>query len=246
MRKVAVVAHRGASGDFPENTAAAFQEAIRLGVDAIELDVHLTADDELLVIHDPTVDRTSNGVGAVSHLPLARIRELDAGSWFDPAFAGEAFVTLQEALDLMPPDMVLNVHVKAGDDDRDAVVPKTVEELAGRGLLETAFVASDEASLEKARQTEPDIGICNLSTQPTETYVARSKAIGCRILQPANAVTDADLVTAAHESGMEVNPFYADDEQEMVRLIECGVDGMLTNYPEKLQHLLAGLREGDD
>ena len=76
--------------------------------------------------------------------------------------------------------------------------------------------------------------------------MARSRAIGCRILQPANAATDACLVTAAHESGMEVNPFYADDEQEMVRLIECGVDGILTNYPEKLQHLLAGPRGRGD
>jgi len=242
---LAVVAHRGASGDFPENTAVAFQEAIRLDVDAIELDVHLTADGELLVIHDPTVDRTSDGVGPVADLSMAQIGELDAGSWFDARFAGVRLLTLSGALDLMPPAMVLNVHVKAGAEDRDVVVPKTVQELVRRGLIETAFIASDEASLAVARRVEPGLEICNLSTQPTETYVDRCSAIGCRILQPANNQTDSDLVRRAHESGMKVNPFYADDEGEMRRLIGCGVDGILTNYPERLQELLAGLGRGE-
>ena len=242
---LAVVAHRGASGVFPENTAVAFQEAIRLDVDAIELDVHLTADGELLVIHDPTVDRTSDGEGPVADLSMAQIGELDAGSWFDARFAGERLLTLPGALDLMPPAMVLNVHVKAGAEDRDIVVAKTVQELVRRGLIETAFIASDEASLAVARRVEPGLEICNLSTQPTETYVDRSSAIGCRILQPANTQTDSDLVRRAHESGMKVNPFYADDEGEMRRLIGCGVDGILTNYPERLQELLAGLGRGE-
>ena len=118
MAAVAVVAHRGASGDFPENTAAAFGAAIRLGVEAIELDVHLTADRELLVIHDPTVDRTSDGTGSVAALGLGEIRELDAGSWMDPRFSGEPYLTLAEALDLMPSTMILNVHIKASDDAR--------------------------------------------------------------------------------------------------------------------------------
>ena len=242
---LAVVAHRGASGDFPENTAVAFQEAIRLDVDASELDVHLTAEGELLVIHDPTVDRTSDGEGPVADLSMAQIGELDAGSWFDFRFAGERLLTLPGALDLMPPAMVLNVHVKAGAEDRDVVVAKTVQELVRRGLIETAFIASDEASLAVARRVEPGREVCNLSTQPTETYVDRSSATGCRILQPANNQTDSDLVRRAHESGMKVNPFYADDEGEMRRLIGGGVDGILTNYPERLQELLAGLGRGE-
>jgi glycerophosphoryl diester phosphodiesterase len=243
---VAVVAHRGASGDFPENTAVAFEEAIRLEVDAIELDVHLTADGELLVIHDPTVDRNSDGTGAVADLSMAQITELDAGSWFDAKFAGARYLTLEGALDLMPSAMVLNVHVKAGDKDREVVVAKTVAQLVRAGLLGTAFVASDDASLAVARGAEPGLRICNLSTQPAETYVERSSAIGCLILQPGNGRTDADLVRRAHENGMTVNPFYADDEGEMRRLIGCGVDGILTNYPQRLQVLLAGLGRAID
>lgn len=238
MAKVAVVAHRGASGEFPENTETAFREAIRLEVESIELDVHLTRDGRLLVIHDGTVDRTSDGSGRVAELSIDEVRELDAGSWKAAQFAGERFLELGQALDIMPPQIRLNVHVKAYDSDRDRVIPLAVEELRRRDLLSQAFVASDAVSLERARGVEPSLEICNLSTQPAGDYVARCEALQCRILQPGNGMTDAGMVAEAHARGMEVNPFYADDEDEMRRLIGCGVDGILTNYPARLQALL--------
>lgn len=216
----------------------AFQEAIALQVEAIELDVHLTLDRRLVVIHDPTVDRTSDGTGRVSEMTLGQILELDAGSWFGAQFAGEKLLEFGPALDQMPPGIRLNVHVKAGDDDREVLVPLVVEELTSRAMLKQAFMASDEATLRVSLATAPDLAICNLSTQPAETYVSRSRDLGCGILQPGNAMTDADMVAAAHAHGMEVNPFYADDETEMRRLIECGVDGILTNFPRRLQSVL--------
>jgi len=242
MQQVAVVAHRGASGTFPESTTAAFQEAIRLGVETIEFDVHLSADRRLVIIHDATVDRTSDGEGRVAKMTLAEIKELDAGSWFGEEFAGERFLTLEETLDLMPPDLRLNVHVKAYEEDREEVVPQVVQELVRRDLLATAFLASDQESVALARRVEARLEICNLSTSPPESYVRRSQAVECRILQPGNAMTTPELVVQAHGLGMEVNPFYADEEEEMRRLIDCGVDGILTNFPERLQELL---RRGD-
>ena len=216
----------------------AFREAIALQVDAIELDVHLTMDRGLVVIHDPTVDRTSDGTGRVAEMTLDQILELDAGSWFHERFCGEEFLEFGSALDLMPPEIRLNVHVKAGDEDRGVLVPLVVEELTRRRMLEQAFVASDEASLRAVLAIAPQLGICNLSTQPVDNYVSRSLDLGCRILQPGNAMTDAHLVGEAHANGMEVNPFYADDEEEMRRLIQCGVDGILTNFPRRLQSVL--------
>ena len=216
----------------------AFREAIALQVDAIELDVHLTVDGGLVVIHDPTVDRTSDGTGRVGEMTLDQILELDAGSWFHERFRGEKFLEFGSALDLLPPEIRLNVHVKAGDEDRGVLVSLVVEELTRRRMLEQAFVASDEATLRAVLARVPDLAICNLSTQPVDTYVSRSLDLGCRILQPGNAMTDAHLVDAAHVHGMEVNPFYADDEEEMHRLIQCGVDGILTNFPQRLQNVL--------
>ena len=234
---VKVVAHRGFSGKYPENTEIAFREAIELGVEMIEFDVHLAKDGALIVIHDATVNRTSNGKGRIADMTLAEIKALDAGAWLKPEFAGQRFPTLQEALDLMGGKVRLNIHVKAYPNDAERLVPSVVRELQARNLLDKSFVASDQEYIALARRIEPRLGICNLSTTPKETYVSRSDSIGCRILQPGNKQVDKALVDDAHAYGMEVNPFYADDEAEMRRLIECGVDGILTNYPDRLQQV---------
>ena len=210
----------------------AFQAAIDLAVQTIEFDVRLTRDEQLVVLHDDRVDRVSNGIGTVAELDLAQIQQLDAGSHVHAKFAGERFLTLSQTLDLMPPSMRLNVHVKATQADRELLVPRVVAELARRRLLQTAFVTGAEANLLVARRVAPSIEIC--SNLP----VPRCVEIGCRILQPANGITTPALVAAAHVAGIEVHPFYADDPAEMQRLIDCGVDGILTNFPQRLHNLL--------
>lgn len=239
---VAVFAHRGASGTHPENTEAALAEAMRLGVEAVELDVHMSLDGELVIIHDASVDRTSDGTGQVRHMRWDEIARLDAGAWFDCQFAGQRFLCLDEALDILDGDVRLNVHIKAYEHDRAELATRCVRRLADRGLLERAFVASDQQTLVLARRVNQHLTLCNLSVQPIENYVMRSDAVGCRILQPGHAVTTPELVAKAHAKGMEVNPFYADTEEEMQRLIDCGVDGILTNFPAELQDLLKRLK----
>ncbi len=96
-----IFAHRGSKGTHPENTLASFKEAVRVGSDGIELDVHLTKDGQLVVIHDETVDRTTNGTGEIRNLTLAEIKAMDAGSWFKNDFAGEKIPTLDEVLHLL-------------------------------------------------------------------------------------------------------------------------------------------------
>ena len=231
---VNVVAHRGYSGKYPENTEIAFREALALQVELIEFDVYLSRDEALIVSHDPTVDRTSDGSGEIAQMTLSEIKALDTGSWFDEAFGGQRFLTLQETLDLMDDEVRLNVHIKASEHDRRTVVSLTVQELERRNLLQQAFIASDQETIERVKQIQPELEICNLSTQPKETYIARSRAIGCCILQPGNAQVHRAFVEEAHRYGMEVNPFYADDVSEMRRLMACGVDGILTNYPDRL------------
>jgi glycerophosphoryl diester phosphodiesterase len=238
---VKVFAHRGASGTHPENTAAAFNQALVLGVEAVEFDVRLSRDSRLVVIHDATVDRTSDGVGQVSDLALDEIGKLDAGGWFGDAYRGQRFLTVEEALGLLQGRARLNVHVKATDQDREAVISQTVAMLAERSLMGSAFLASDQESIVRARQLAPELDTCNLSTKPKETYIARSLSVGCRILQPGHQQVDAEFVSEAHRHGLEVNPFYADEESEMRRLIACGVDGILTNFPERLMGLRAAL-----
>lgn len=242
---VAVFAHRGASGTHPENTEAAFVEALRLGVEAVELDVHLSLDQELVIIHDESVDRTSDGSGQVRHMKWEQIAALDAGSWFDARFAGQRFLKLDEALDILEGDVRLNIHAKAYDLDRAELATRVVRRLVDRKLLGRAFFASDQQTLALARRVNQHLAICNLSVAPVGNYLLRSRAVGATILQPGHAVTTPELVAAAHAQDMQVNPFYADDEVEMQRLIDCGVDGILTNYPEKLQALLRGRKDAE-
>jgi glycerophosphoryl diester phosphodiesterase len=228
---VAVTAHRGASAYYPENTRPAFEAAIALNVERIEFDVRCTADARLVIIHDDRVDRISDGRGAVCDLSLEQILALDAGAWFGSDFAGERFLTLPDVLDLIPSTVWLNVHLKATDEDRSQLVAAVVAQLVDRQLLGRSFITGAEPILLEARRLQPAIGIC--SNLP----VARCVEIGCRILQPSNAITTPELVTEAHANGIQVHPFFADDPVEMRRLIDCGVDGMLTNDPALLQEV---------
>lgn len=236
---VTVVAHRGFSGKYPECTQISFEKALELDVEMVEFDLQLSRDKELIVIHDPSVDRTSDGTGKVEDLTLAQIKALDAGSWFAPQFRGQRFLIFQEALDLLAGKVRLNVHVKADDHTREEIMPRVIREFERRRLFESAYIASDEKTIVFAKKLAPQLEICNLSTAPPENYLQRSGDIGCTILQPKNFQVDAQFILEAQRLGFEVNPFYADDEAEMRRLIECGVDGILTNFPD----LLLAIRE---
>lgn len=229
-----VIAHRGFPGRYPENTMIAFRKALELGADSLEFDVRLLRDGGLAIIHDATVDRTSNGSGPTSSMTVPELKQLDAGSWFSPVFAGERHPILQEVLDAFGGRTRLNVHVKASDDDRETIIPSVLEELGCRGLFGSAYLASDELTASLAGELDRKVQICNLTVTPPETYIERSLSIGCRILQPANRMVTASFVEEAHSRSMEVNPFYADDRHEMGRLIALGVDGILTNFPDRL------------
>lgn len=238
MKPIKVVAHRGFSGRYPENTSVAFEEALKLHVDMIEFDIHLSRDNALIIVHDSTVDRTSDGAGNVRDLTLAEIKKLDAGSWMDQRFAGLRFLTLDETLEIIGGRTRMNVHIKAYDHDREILTPLVVKRLEQFDIRSECFIASDDVTIKLAKTIQPEMSICNLSTAPKETYIDRSRALGCMILQPGNAMVDESLVTEAHTHGLEVNPFYADDEAEMKRLISCGVDGILTNYPDRLYEVI--------
>ena len=133
------IAHRGASGVglAPENTLAAVEKALEIGVDLVEVDVHLTADGHPVVIHDRTVDRTTDGIGAVETMTLDQIRMLDAGSWFDPAFRGERIPTLEEALDLAHRRALLLVEVKTEEAAEAAVTAVRSLRAQSRGVIQS-------------------------------------------------------------------------------------------------------------
>ena len=234
------VAHRGASGNYPENTLIAFQRALEISVDEIELDLHSTRDGRLVVMHDAAVDRTTDGTGAIGELTLAEIKALDAGGGFAEQFRGERVPTWEEALDLVQGKVMLNVHLKEGgnpDGNYERTVAKALHDF---GMVEDSIIACSDESVGIFAEIDPRIECRIFRAQRTpEEYIEKSVEMGLRTMQPGRDITTRDFVRKAHAAGRIVHVFYADTPDDMRAFIEIGVDGILTNYPERLKAVLA-------
>ncbi|HHW08482.1 MAG TPA: hypothetical protein GXX29_00750 [Firmicutes bacterium] len=236
---VMVIAHRGFSGNYPENTMAAFQAAVSLQVDMVEFDVRLCRDG-LVVMHDATVDRTTNGTGKVAEMTLAELKALDAGSRHPVSPRKQQIPTLAEVLQFMGSAMPLNIHVKSdGGSRRSEAVALVARELARYQLHPASLVAGDEQTLAAFRQVEESFPINLLDPKDNATYVRRALDLGCRYIQPRNNTIDQKLVAEAQAHGLKVIVFRANEPREMRRLISLGVDGILTDYPDILLKIRA-------
>ena len=236
---VANVAHRGASGNYPENTLIAFQKALEIGVDEIELDLYLTKDNHLIIMHDSTVDRTTDGTGAISELTLAEIKALDAGGVFGEQFRGERVPTWEEALELVQGKVGLNVHLKEGGNPDGDYERKVAKALSDFHMVEDSILTCSDASVGIFADIDSRIE-CRIfrANRTPEEYIRKSVEMGLRTMQPGRDITTRDFVQKAHAAGRIVHVFYADTHKDMRAYIEIGVDGILTNYPERLKAIL--------
>ncbi len=238
------IAHRGASGRFPENTLTAFAAAIEAGAQMCELDVQLTRDGAVVVMHDDTVDRTTDGHGAVRGMTLEELRRLDAGVRFGDEFKGERIPTLEEVFALTSGRCGLNIEIKAANGKgREAGIEAAVCELVSKqivanGALETAMVSSfDWPALAIVRHLEPRIRIGLLASRWPARLVGAAFELRADTINPRSDMVTEDLCIAAHQRNLGVYAWTADEPAEMRRLIACGVDGIMTNYPERLREL---------
>jgi glycerophosphoryl diester phosphodiesterase len=227
MDKLFIWAHRGASRQAPENTMAAFHAAQQAGADGIECDVHLTRDGIPVVIHDETVDRTTNGKGPVSGFFLRELRRLDAGSSFSSDFAGEPVPTLEEVLDWAANGLRLNVEIKtfaAG-----AAVLEMLSSFPKTDILISSF---HHALLEKLRHAAPDLPIAFLLDSPFWRRVI-PRAIACRAesFNPRCDLVSWPMVAACRHAGLAIYPWTVDDFSRIRRLRRLRVDGIFTNDP---------------
>jgi glycerophosphoryl diester phosphodiesterase len=221
-------AHRGAMETHPENTLAAFREAIKSGAHMIEFDVQLTKDYEPVVIHDNTVDRTTNGTGRVSDFTLQEIRLLDAGSWKSPEFKGERIPTLSEALQIMPLNVWLNVHLKGSD-----VLGRIVaEHIVAENRLHQAVLACLPEAAITAKAVAPSIMICNMDRKQTNReYIDATIAMKADFIQLRGNIYPGfkDYAKALKENGIRINYFGTDSPEEIRALFGYGVDFPLVN-----------------
>jgi glycerophosphoryl diester phosphodiesterase len=229
-----IIAHRGASGDFPENTLAAFAAAIEAGAQMCELDVRLTADEVAVVIHDATVDRTIDGQGQVASMSLAEIRPLDAGRKFGAAFNGARIPTLDEVLTLAKGRCALNVELKGTGVERE--VCRLVR--AHGAIADTIVSSFDWDSLAAARELEPELGLGVLADKGAGAMLEAALRLRAVSVNPRYDIVRPAMVERAHGAGLKVLVWTIDEAVRMRQMIAMGVDGIMTNYPARLAALL--------
>jgi glycerophosphoryl diester phosphodiesterase len=235
------IAHRGASGTFPENTVCAFRAAIDAGAVMCELDVQLSRDGAVVVIHDETVDRTTDGKGEVAALTLEELKRLDAGAKFKGtikagALKGERIPTLDEVFAVTAGKCGLNIELKAG-----GLEPQVAQIMQARNALNDSIVSSfNWEYLKNIQQLNFNIRIGLLAEEKPVGLMKSAAVMRAHAINPRWDMVTADLCKAAHEHGLKVYTWTVDADARMRALIECGVDGIMTNYPERLRTVLGG------
>jgi glycerophosphoryl diester phosphodiesterase len=239
------IAHRGASGECPENTMVAFRRAIEQSAGMIECDLQLTADGHVVVCHDWTVDRTTGGRGRVSELTLAELRSLDAGAWRGSRFAGERVPTLEELLELALPRTQLNLELKCREGPEAAHrLAMAVIAAVSRydGLDAVVFSSFDAETLEAIRDVSPyaQIGIL-WSVPPFDLAWEVARDLGAIALHPARESATPEIVETAHEHGLAVYVWTVNELDHMVDLVRMGVDGLFSDLPGRMLEARARL-----
>lgn len=236
-----IIAHRGASGLAPENSLAAFQIAVDEGADGIELDVHLSKDGEVVVIHDETIDRTSNGTGYVHEMTVDELKAYDIGSWFDPKFSSERIATLQEVIDVLPDSIFLNVEIKNSPIVYEGIESKLVDVLRRNNRLDSTVVSSfDHESLYRVKKLAPELKIgllYKLNYLDTLEYVNLFKEKGTEVysLHPSRQIIINRDIEEVKQAGLQIYPYTVNDEGVAQTLTKQGATGLITNYPKAIK-----------
>jgi glycerophosphoryl diester phosphodiesterase len=238
MRTPWIIAHRGASGQAPENTLAAFERAVQLGATFIETDLHLTRDAHFVAIHDHTLERTTNGRGAVHDFSLADLRELDAGKWFDRQFMGEKIPTLEEILQFSRRyDIVFYLEVKYdvtwGMHHALVAALRTAESAA-----RTVVISFDPTTLRAVHKLDPSLMMGLLTDKPDPDFVSVATSVGARQICPAASIVTPELVAKAHQSDVHVAAWTVNSVPEMRSLRDAGVEGIMTDFPARMRAAL--------
>lgn len=238
-----IIAHRGNSGPFPENTRVAIEQAIALGVDMVEVDIHLSQDGVPVLIHYSTLDRTTGDQGNVAEYTLSELKLLDTGGWKAPKFVGERILTLHDVLDLTRNRIALNLDLKT-----DKAIPATLEAVREMNVLNDAIISGCTQDCVKIiRSREPSLTVLlNLDeeleqlalTGPAAMFRSRCQevvehtdAAGINI---AHVFVNLVFVQQAHQRGMSVWVWTVDDEERVLELLEMGIDSITTNWPERM------------
>jgi len=237
-----VIAHRGFSSQAPENTLIAIEQAISVGADMIEVDVTVTADGHVICLHDKTLDRTTDGHGLPADFTLEEIRQLDAGSWFAPEFAGEKIPTLTEVLDAIKGRILINIEIKP-EAVEFGVVSKVAALINEHEMLDSVVVSSfSPEALRLMKITDPAVITATLFNK--ELHTGRDPLeiimeVGSRGFNISGKRLTVEMVERCHRNEIPVAVYTVNDAAEMRRLMELGVDAVFTDHPDLMLEVVA-------
>lgn len=245
---VKVIAHRGACKVAPQNTMPAFEKGLELDVDGFETDVHLAADGVPVLCHDYEIEETSNGHGKITSMTLDELREFDFGSYFSEEFKDTRIPTLEEFLTLCEDDdvEVMNIEIKPSLENDMTVVHKTIEAVKAHGLFDKLLISSFSAKiLIESKKIDRNCKTAFLYS-PKDKIVVKilftaarfAKGLGVQALHPHFTLVTPQYVKKAHALGIQVNPWTVNKESDIRRMIKCGVDGIITDYPEVVHKII--------
>jgi glycerophosphoryl diester phosphodiesterase len=245
-----VIAHRGDSAHRPENTLASFASAIELGAEMIELDVQVSRDGHVVVIHDGTVDRTTNGQGAVAGMTLPELRRLSAGypERFGAAFAGERIPTLAEVLHFMHGRGRILIEIKAeavSEDAEGGVEALTIAEVRKAGMdKEVALISFSRTALLRCRRLAPEIMRGHLFFQADiGDVIEGAREIASELIMPHKGMLSVELRDRGREAGLKVATWVVDDPEELSSLAHFDLYGIGSNRPGVLLEALSEIEQ---
>lgn len=237
------LAHRGFSGKYPENTRLAFTKAMEIdGCMGFETDVHRTKDGKLVIIHDPILGRTSNGSGYVRDHTYEELLRLDLGSWMSPEFTGERIMLWSEMLDLCKENNLLcNLEVKNYEVFYDGIEKQIIDEIVCKNMQDKVFLSSfNHISMEICKKVNPEIKTGLLYDKPLHNVVEYVSTTSADAVHPRYVLFDYEptLVDEYHALGKAVHTWTVNEESDMKKAINLGVDSIITNYPDALCAML--------
>lgn len=243
MKHPVIIAHRGGAAYAPENTMAAIEMAMQSKASMIEIDLHMSKDGELIVIHDKTVDRTTNGTGTVSEMSWEELRKLDAGSWYGEEFAGQKIPLFQEVMDRVNGQKNLLIEIKSGVDGYPGIDKKVVETILENNALDWCVVQSfDDQTLIDIHQQWPEIQLHKLIVfkfrllpvvfDGTFSFYSKKKYQFANAINPHYKFVNQRFVNKMRNAGFEVNVWGGKREDSYEKISHIPVDGWITDFPD--------------
>ena len=243
FQKAVVFAHRGACAHAPENTISSFELAVEHLADAVELDAKLSMDGQVMVIHDQTVDRTTDGHGSVNEMTCAELKNLDAGSKFNSKYAGEKIPTLDEVFEHVGQKLFVNVELTNYGSRNDDLVEKVVQVVKRQNMQGRVLFSSFlPKNLKIAQQLLPDTPVAILCLPGIGGVITRSSLLRTtspEIIHPYLTDVNQGFVNREHKNGRRVHVWTVNLEADLKRMLSLGVDGIFTDDPQKARKLIA-------